>query len=362
VPFVAHWPRRVKDGGAMRRQWIHVTDILPTVLEITGADYPQAFNGLRTRGPDGVSFAAALADAAAPTRRQRQYYELAAHRGFISGRWKIVSLAVPRQPIRVDDWMLFDLENDPAEIDDLAAKHPEVVARLAAEFEADATANYVYPLDNRDELRALTMPPHELARAVGPREFAPGTTWVPPAVVSPLIADRSFTLSAKFDWSAGDEGVIVAIGDRFCGMTLFVDAGRLYFVHQWWFGPIELAPIPLAPGPQHFELDVQALGGRRARGSLRLNGDLCHEAVELSPTIVRVPSGGLTVGLNRRQAVSERYADRGIFRYTGGIAHVRIVPGPQAPDSAVTLDEAVAQAQMRVPAAGVTAASSSRAA
>jgi hypothetical protein len=37
------------------------------------------------------------------------------------------------------------------------------------------------------------------------------------------------------------------------------------------------------------------------------------------------------VGINRRQAVSERYADRGSFGYTGRIDGVRLEPGPPAP-------------------------------
>ena len=351
VPFIVHWPERIADAGTLRRQWIHVTDLVPTVLELTAAAYPASFNGLRTRGLDGASFAAMLQDGAAPQRRERQYYELQANRGYISGRWKIVSLQAPRQPIQLDNWMLFDLEADPAEIDDLAAAQPQVVARLVAEFEADATANYVYPLDNRDDLRAVTVPPHELAQRATARDFLPGAQWVPNTVISPLIADRSFKLRAQFHWQEGDEGVVLAIGDRFAGIALFVEGGQLHFVYQHWFSPIELAPIALQPGAQDFVLDYRAIGERKGEGDFQLNGRACARGVELSPTLVRVPSGGLTVGLNRRQSVSLRYADRGVFRYSGRIERVRIEPGPQAPGTPLVIDEAAVQAAMRAAAA-----------
>lgn len=348
VPFLVHWPRGVADAGALRRQWVHVTDLTPTVLDLLGAAYPAEFKGLRTRGLDGRSFAPALRDAAAPGQRTRQYYELQGNRGYISGGWKIVSLQAPRQAIDLDNWMLFDLQNDPAELNDVAASHPDVRARLVAEFEQEATANYVYPLDTRDDLRAITVPPHELAAQNAPRDFLRGARWVPGIVVSPLIADRDFRLSARFDWQPGDEGVVLAMGDRFAGMALFVEQGLLHFVYQRWYSPIELAPIALAPGPQTFVLEYRAVGARQGRGRVLLNGEVQQQEADLSPTLVRLPSGGLNVGLNRRQSVSTRYEDRGEFPYSGAIAGVRIEPGAQAADTPMVIDEAAVQARMRL--------------
>jgi len=53
-----------------------------------------------------------------------QHYELEGNRGFIRGRWKIVSLQPATARIDLDNWMLFDLEADPTEIDDLAKVRP----------------------------------------------------------------------------------------------------------------------------------------------------------------------------------------------------------------------------------------------
>ena len=64
----------------MRRQWVHVTDIVPTVLELIDAAYPQQINGYRTRSLDGSSFLATLRDGGQPTRRTQQYYELEGNR------------------------------------------------------------------------------------------------------------------------------------------------------------------------------------------------------------------------------------------------------------------------------------------
>ena len=350
VPFVAHWPQGLTDPGGLRRQWIHVTDVLPTLLDLTGGSYPPVHNGYRTRSMDGKSFAASLRQADAPVQRQRQYYELQGNRGYISGEWKIVSLQPPLQPLNLDNWMLFHIASDPTEVQDLAASQPDVLQRLIAEFEAEATANYVYPIDNRDDRRAITLPPHELAQALVPRDFYRESEAIPGVTVSPMIADRNFVLSAQFHWRSGDDGVIVALGDHFSGMVAFVMDGALHFTYQLWYRPIELAPIPLTPGAQDFVLNYRALGDRKGQGHFSLNGWVVA-AAELSPTLVRLPSGGLSVGINKRRAISERYAHRGVFRYSGRIDRVRLEPGAQPADSPMVLDEAAVQARLRATAA-----------
>jgi hypothetical protein len=166
--------------------------------------------------------------------------------------------------------------------------------------------------------------------------------------MGPLIGgDRSYRLSARFDWRAGDEGLIYSVGDRFSGVALYVLAGQLHYVHQWWFQPTELAPVALQSGAQSFELNYRALGARRGEAHITLNGQPVCVALDMSPTLLRIPSGGLNIGVSRRQAVSERYADRGRFAYSGRIESVRIEPGAQAPDSKVIVDEARAQAILR---------------
>src|SRR5206468_10065314 len=134
-------------------QWMHVTDIVPTVLDVLGAPYPVNFSGYATRGLDGASAHVLLRDADAASGRTQQHYELAGNRGFIRGRWKIVSLQPPGKPMELDNWMLFDLDDDATETRDLAREQPEFLAELVAAFDADAQANYVYPLDNRDVRR-----------------------------------------------------------------------------------------------------------------------------------------------------------------------------------------------------------------
>ena len=347
VPLVVHWPAGISDPGALRRQWTHVTDILPTLMDVTGAARPAHFKGYQTRGLDGVSFASALKDSDAPAKRERQYYELQGNRAYISGQWKIVSLQTPDKAIDLDNWMLFNLEQDPAELTDLASTHPEIVAKLIAEFDADAGTNYVYPIDTRNESRNTTFPPYEQSRLFIERDFFRTAHSIPGLLLTPMIGDRSYVMRATFDWHAGAEGVIFALGDRFCGLTLFVEQGALHFVYQWWHSPKTITPITLTSGAQVFEFSYHATGDRKGNADIALNGVQLFNKVDLSPSLLRIPSCGLSIGISRRTAVSERYEHKGSFEYTGNVDRLRITPGDLAPASQEEPSEEIYQNKLR---------------
>ncbi len=345
VPLIAHWPRGIADRGAIRHQWVHVTDIAPTFLDVLGVSYPERFADAPTRPLDGVSCRAMLTDAAANSLRTRQHYELAGNRGYIADGWKIVSLQPPGKPMDLDNWMLFDLEADATETNDLARVHPEKLAELVAAFDDDARANDVYPLDNRALHRSLTVPPFLEAAVNSPRTFHGGSGTVPLAVVAALVADRDYRLECAFTYAEGDEGVLFALGDPLAGMTLFARAGSLSFVYDGGQGrPVVRNALPLRSGHNAFVLEHRALGDRRGRGTLRLNGETVSD-LDMSPTtILGLGVGeGLDIGCDRRLHVTPLYDRDDAFRYTGNIGFVRIEPGPQAPGSAANRPERASQ-------------------
>lgn len=347
VPLIVHWPTQIKEAGSLRRQWVHVTDLLPTIMECAGTSLPAQLNGMPTRPLDGKSFARILLDAKAPAQRTTQYYELQGNRAYISGHWKIVSLQTPDKAIELDNWMLFNLSDDPAEIDDLASLHPEKVRQMVGEFDSEAGANYVYPIDTRDERRNYHAPPHEVDRMLASREFFPTGPSIPSLVISPLVCDRDYRLTATFDWAAGNQGIIFSMGDRFCGMVLYAEGGLLHFIYHWWHQSKTVAPVRLLEGSQRFELCYRALANRQGEADISLNGSIFHAAVNLSPTMLKIPSSGMSVGISRRLSVSEQTEKWGAFPYTGQIDRVRVEPGPLAAGSILEPNEAVAQTLLR---------------
>ena len=342
VPFVLHWPAALATGGAVRHDWVHVTDIAPTLLDIVGLPYPAEFKGLRTRPQDGVSFRSLLREGQ-PIKRPAQAYELEGNRGFIKDGWKLVSLQPKKSRINLDSWMLFDLTRDPTEIDDLAKTHPDKLAEMISAFEADAAANWMYPLDNREYERSVTHPPHRLEEINAPRTFYPGAQTIDRANVWPLFADRSYRITTGFEFKAGDRGVLFTVGTVFGGMVAFVLDDALHFVYQRWQNPLDSPPIPLKPGSHQFELDYHATGQRKGQGRLLLDGIEQVPMTDMSPSLGRLPHEGMDVGIDRRCATSARYAIHGVFRYTGTISRVHVEPGAQAPGSIFNRPEVEAQ-------------------
>jgi arylsulfatase len=345
VPMVAHWPRGIADHGAIRHQWVHVTDVVPTILDVLDMPYPEHMQGYRTRGLDGVSCLPLLRDATAASARSRQHYELAGNRGYIEDGWKIVSLQPPGKPMDLDNWMLFDLDADATETNDRAATHPDRLAALVAAFDADARANDVYPLDNRGVRRSLTVPPFLEATVDEPRTFYPGCGTAPLAVVAPLVADRDYRLECAFRHDEGDEGVIFALGDPIAGMALFAREGRVSFVYHGGRGAALVCDaLPVRRGDNRFVLEHRAQGNRRGLGTLHVNGQAAA-TLDMSPTtILGLGVGeGLDVGMDRKLHVTPLYGRDGVCAYSGTIAYVRIEPGRQAHDSYANRPERLAQ-------------------
>jgi arylsulfatase A-like enzyme len=139
---VARWPGTVPAGRVNDEPWAF-WDFLPTAAELAGAAIPTE---CRT---DGVSLVSMLKGGAAP-KRDRFYWEL--HEG------------TPIQAVRFGDWKavkngpkraieLYDLASDPGESRDVAAGHPEEVAKAAELLETSRTANADWPLDGPAERR-----------------------------------------------------------------------------------------------------------------------------------------------------------------------------------------------------------------
>jgi arylsulfatase len=138
TPLVAHWPRGVKaSAGSLTAQVGHVIDLMPTFLDMAGAEFPKAFHGQDTKPPEGVSLLPVLAGG----RREGHDvigWEHFGARALRQGQWKIVSR--PNRP-----WELYDLSQDPTELHDLAPTDPERVKQMAAGWEQWAKRVNVFP-------------------------------------------------------------------------------------------------------------------------------------------------------------------------------------------------------------------------
>jgi len=335
VPFVVSWPAHLEGRGELRRQYAHVVDLLPTLLDLTGVDAPSERNGKPLIPMAGTSFAATLGDVDHPSTRTEQVYEMLAHRGYYRDGWEVVTRHPPMTPIDDSEWELYDLTTDPTERHDRAAEHPEKVAELAAAWEAAAHAEQIYPLDEGSNLKFVQRPERSAAYRE-PITIFPGTPTLERWRSLELINMRSFTVTASVELAEGDRGWLIAHGDQGGGYGLFVEAGELWWLHNDGKGVVRrLSGGPVGPGAHDLAAVVTTPGGFLWDVALTVDGDERATDAGYRMLFPMSPFEGIDIGIDRRSPVSwEIYEADGPFPFTGVLHRVRFDPGDDAPDSA----------------------------
>ena len=130
TPLIVHWPKGIRAKGELRHAVGHVIDIVPTVLELAGAQPRPAWSGVEPPPFPGRSLVPALAKDA-PVPRDFLYFHHENNRALRIGDWKLVS----KRP-NTNDYALYDLSHDRCERVNLAGKSPERVVSMAQHWEA----------------------------------------------------------------------------------------------------------------------------------------------------------------------------------------------------------------------------------
>ena len=341
VPLIVSWPNGLDgDDEPLRRQYQHVTDILPTLMEATGVTATGERNGVATLPMAGASFAPSFTDSGAESSHLEQYYEMVGHRGMYRDGWEIVTRHEAMTEFSDDEWELYDLRNDPTEMRDLAAEHPDKVAELAEAWEQAAWENQVYPLDEGSFVKFMQRPDRTDVYAE-PVTIMPGTPTLERWRSHELIFTRSFTVTIETSVAAGDSGMLVAHGDQGGGYAVYVLGDHLYWVHNNGHGTVRhLDAGAVDPGDHTITVAATAPGGGTWDLSVAVNGEERANEGGFDVLFPMAPFEGIDVGIDRRSPVSwELYEDHGPFPFTGTITSVIYEPGDPAPDSPRTMLE-----------------------
>jgi len=123
TPLVAWWPGQVK-SNAISRFPGHFIDVMPTLVEISRAEYPEEFGGKAITPMQGESLLPAMRGEE-PQRAKPIFWQWSKGRAVREGKWKLVS-----QTGNAPTWELYDLEADQTELNDLAAEDSDRVKRM----------------------------------------------------------------------------------------------------------------------------------------------------------------------------------------------------------------------------------------
>jgi arylsulfatase len=293
------WPSHIKDKGALRQQFMHVIDVVPTILEVAGIPAPVSVDGIKQAPIEGTSFAYTFDanNANAPSRHKTQYFEMMGQWALYHEGW-LLSTQVNRapweafgaanaDPLNNQVLELYDLNTDFSQSQNIADKFPGKMKEMKQMFVAEAKKYQVFPLDASVAARIVAPRPNITA---GRTEFV--YTWPMvglPQGDSPFLLNSSYTITADIDVpQGGAEGMILTSGGRFAGYGFYLLKGKPVFLWNLidlkrikWEGP-----DALTPGKHTLEFDFKYNGlgvgtlafnnmsglGRPGTGTLKVDG------------------------------------------------------------------------------------------
>ena len=142
-PCIIHWPDGGIRRGAIDDQPAHIIDLMPTIIQLTGATYSSP---LELAGKNLIPF----------LRKEQSsprvlFFEHEGNRAVHAGKYKLVAF-------RDEPWELYDIDDDRTELFDLASKHPDLVKQLEQLWDEWAASNDVTPMPKQYGVEYLRQP------------------------------------------------------------------------------------------------------------------------------------------------------------------------------------------------------------
>lgn len=150
TPLIAHWPSGIDRAlnHTFVRDYGHVSDIMATCIDVAGAKYPEQYKGHAITPLEGKSLVPHFRGRS--NNRGVVYWEHEANIAVRDGKWKLVASTPEGAEFSEHSLELFDMEADPSEMNNLAAKYPDRVRTMYKDWQNWANKIGAFPLDTRN--------------------------------------------------------------------------------------------------------------------------------------------------------------------------------------------------------------------
>lgn len=332
-PMVISWPARIKHDEKPRDAFLHLIDVVPTILDAAHLPMPATVNGVKQKPLEGASFLASFTNPGFKGRPE-QYFEVFSNRSMYADGWK--ANAQHTFPWRQnyapgnwesDQWELYHLDKDFSEAKNLAAENPEKLAELKAKFDQAVQTYKIQPLDDRGSARISVPKPSVPGATEGGKVYTyfTGATRISEPAAPPM-KNRSWTLTAKVNTKGADtEGVIMGFGGP-AGMSLYVDKGVPIFDYNFFDKHTVLkSSKPLPAGESTVTLDFVYKGGKGEVGkgadiTLSVNGTKVAEGKMDATVAGRFGIDTFGIGEDSGAPITHHYKPP--YKFTGEIDKV----------------------------------------
>ena len=133
TPLIAYHPGWIQAGQVNHQTVGHIMDLMPTILELAGMEYPLQFEGRTIIPTPGRSLVADLLGQAT-VGHQTLFWEHQFNRAVRQDEWKLVAANKIPGRGRMGEWELYNLWEDPIEANNLALQYPEKVDTMAEQY------------------------------------------------------------------------------------------------------------------------------------------------------------------------------------------------------------------------------------
>jgi arylsulfatase A-like enzyme len=287
--MVVHWPNGIKAKGEIRNQFGHVIDIAPTVYEVSGIPAPKTVNGITQDPIEGTSLAYSFNDASAPEKHTVQYFEMFGNRAIYQDGWyartihKAPYLPKAYTSLQEDVWELYNTKEDFSLTNNLAQQNPDKLKALQDLFMKEGEKYHVLPLDDRtfERMSATAMGRPSIMEGRTSCTYSEGMRGLAVDVFIDL-RNTAYTMTADVEVGTNGNGVLVAQGGRFGGLSFYVKNGKPSFTYN--FLGLESTTITssqaLKPGKYTVIYDFNYDGGGPGKGgvgTISINGNKVAE-------------------------------------------------------------------------------------
>lgn len=299
TPLIAHWPGGIKRHGELETQPGHLIDVMATCVDLSGADYPEKYNGETITPLEGRSLKPAFT--AEKIQRDALYWEHEGNRAVRVGDWKLVAKGAS------GPWELYNVRTDRSELNNLAADEPTRVRTLTARWQKYAARAHVLPLT----------PYNKNNKSGGfskKKKFSLKAAASLPQNKSPMVKNKGFEINVTLA-EFGTEGVLVSQGGSAAGYALYQKDGEIWFAIRRG-GNLKTVSGTSPERAQTLRVHMSNSGEVVAS----VDGDPLFTGT-ISQILDTMPIDGLHVGRDTGGTVGDYDAD---FEYDGSIQSVKI--------------------------------------
>ena len=342
--MVIHWPKGIREKGGIRKQFSHVIDIAPTILEAAKLPEPKMVNGTPQTPIEGVSMLYSFNDAQAKERHTTQYFEMFGNRAIYHEGWLARTLhRAPWQtgkqtPLDQDVWDLYNAREDFSLTKNLAAKYPEKLEKMQALFMSEAEKYHALPIDDRTVERVnsqLAGRPDLLGDRKSLTLYDGMNGMLENTFINVKNQSKKITAEVEIP-KGGANGVILAQGGRFGGWSLYLKDGKPAYTYNYLgLAQYTVAAKEAVPaGKSTIVLDFNYDGGGLGKGGdakLLVNGkEWASGRIEKTQPLIFSADETADVGLDNQTPVAEGIGvGRDETRFSGKIQKVIVKIGDE---------------------------------